>query len=72
MTNFKIPTESNDVDNNLADVVTVGTWVLANPDFVERIQSGAPLNEPDKNTLYAGRKRRLYRLSILKIINLFS
>ncbi|MEF2098328.1 hypothetical protein V3595_27550 [Bacillus sp. CFBP9009] len=47
---------SSDVDNNFADVVTVGTWVLANPDFVERIQSGAPLNEPDKNTLYAGGK----------------
>ncbi|TKH06412.1 alkene reductase [Peribacillus simplex] len=47
---------SSDVDNNLADVVTVGTWVLANPDLVERIQSGAPLNEPDKNTLYAGGK----------------
>ncbi len=47
---------SSDVDNNFADVVTVGTWVLANPGFVERIQSGAPLNEPDKNTLYAGEK----------------
>ena len=45
---------TTDLDNELADVVTVGTWVLANPDFVERIKLNAPLNEPDKNTLYAG------------------
>lgn len=37
-------------------MVTLGTRVLANPDFVELIKSGAPLNEPDKNTLYAGGK----------------
>jgi len=29
---------------------------IANPDFAERIQSGVPLNEPDKITLYAGGK----------------
>jgi 2,4-dienoyl-CoA reductase-like NADH-dependent reductase (Old Yellow Enzyme family) len=28
--------------------------VLANPDFVERIRTGAPLNEPRKELLYAG------------------
>jgi 2,4-dienoyl-CoA reductase-like NADH-dependent reductase (Old Yellow Enzyme family) len=43
-----------DLDNELADVVTVGTWMIANPDFVERLKLDAPLNEPDKNTIYAG------------------
>jgi N-ethylmaleimide reductase len=43
-----------DLDNELADVVTVGTWMIANPDFVERLKLDAPLNMPDKNTIYAG------------------
>ncbi|GAF64687.1 NADH:flavin oxidoreductase [Bacillus sp. TS-2] len=45
---------SLDVDAELADVVTVGTWLISNPDFVERLKVGAPLNEPDRNTMYAG------------------
>lgn len=43
-----------DLDNNLADVATVGMWALANPDFLERLKNNAPLNEPDPNTLYVG------------------
>ncbi|MFL0582134.1 alkene reductase [Solibacillus silvestris] len=43
-----------DLDNELADVVTVGTWLIANPDFVERLKVNAQLNEPDRNTMYAG------------------
>jgi N-ethylmaleimide reductase len=43
-----------DLDNELADVITVGTWMIANPDFVERLKLDAPLNTPDKNTIYAG------------------
>lgn len=43
-----------DLDNEIADVVTVGTWMIANPDFVERLKLDAPLNVPDKNTIYAG------------------
>jgi N-ethylmaleimide reductase len=43
-----------DLDNGLADVITVGTWMIANPDFVERLKLDAPLNTPDKNTIYAG------------------
>jgi N-ethylmaleimide reductase len=42
------------LDNNLAAVITVGTWMIANPDFVERLKLEAPLNVPDKNTIYAG------------------
>ncbi|KAB7672192.1 alkene reductase [Bacillus sp. B1-b2] len=43
-----------DLDNELADVITVGTWMIANPDFVERMKLDTPLNTPDKNTIYAG------------------
>ena len=43
-----------DLDNDLADVATVGIWALANPDFIERIKKNAPLNEPDVTKLYVG------------------
>ncbi|MER6960361.1 alkene reductase [Streptomyces sp. NPDC000618] len=49
-----IATRAKDVEDGLADVVTVGTMALANPDLVERIRSGAPLNTPDPNTFYGG------------------
>lgn len=46
-----------DIDDGIADVVTVGRPVLANPDFVERVRAGAPLNEPDPATFYGGGER---------------
>lgn len=45
---------TTDLDNDLADMVPVGGWALANPDFVERIKNNAPLNEADRNTFYGG------------------
>jgi N-ethylmaleimide reductase len=38
-------------------VITVGTQTLANPDLVERIKNGSPLNEPDRTTFYGGDER---------------
>ncbi|NUU63361.1 alkene reductase [Paenibacillus agri] len=43
-----------DLKDNLADIVSVGTWALANPDLVDRLKSGAPLNEADPTTFYGG------------------
>lgn len=43
-----------DLDNNIADIIPVGTWALANPDFVERLKNNVPFNEPDRNTFYGG------------------
>lgn len=43
-----------DIESGLADVVTVGSRVLANPDLVARLKSGAPLNDPDRTTFYGG------------------
>lgn len=31
--------------------------VLANPDFVERLKSGAPMNEADRDTYFGGDER---------------
>jgi N-ethylmaleimide reductase len=49
-----IATRAKDIEDGLADVVTVGTMALANPDLVERIRAGAPLNTPDPATFYGG------------------
>ena len=46
-----------DVESGLADAVTVGTHALANPDLVERLRSGAPLNVADRSTFYGGGER---------------
>lgn len=43
-----------DIEAGLADVEVVARWALANPDFVERLRQGAPLNDPDPNTFYGG------------------
>lgn len=49
-----IATRTADIENGLADVITVGTMNLANPDLVERIKLGAPLNPADPATFYGG------------------
>jgi 2,4-dienoyl-CoA reductase-like NADH-dependent reductase (Old Yellow Enzyme family) len=43
-----------DVAAGLADIESYGQMVLANPDFVERIRSEAPLNEANKALYYGG------------------
>jgi N-ethylmaleimide reductase len=42
------------LDAGLADVAPLGQFALANPDVVERLRTGAPLNEADPATLYSG------------------
>jgi N-ethylmaleimide reductase len=37
-----------------ADLIAFGKPFIANPDLVERLQRGAPLNVPDKATFYGG------------------
>ena len=48
---------ARDVQDSLADVIAVGQMVLANPDLVDRVKTGAPLNEPDPSTFYGGDER---------------
>jgi N-ethylmaleimide reductase len=42
---------------NEADLIAFGKLFLANPDLVERLRRGAPLNTPDKATFYGGGAR---------------
>ena len=44
----------SDLMSGLADVEAYGQMVLANPDFVARLQSNAPMNVADRNTFFGG------------------
>lgn len=43
-----------DLERGLADVASVAVLALANPDLVDRLRTGAALNEPDPATFYGG------------------
>lgn len=42
---------------NLADLISFGRLYIANPDLVERLRAGAPLNVPDRATFFGGGAR---------------
>jgi len=42
------------IASGYADLVCFGRPFIANPDLVERLRTGAPLNELDQKTLYGG------------------
>jgi N-ethylmaleimide reductase len=42
------------IEDGNADAVSIGRLFIANPDLVKRIALGAPLNESDSSTFYAG------------------
>lgn len=44
----------DDVEAGRADVAPVAKWALANPDFIDRLRTSAPLNDPDPATFYTG------------------
>ena len=41
------------LDEGVADAISFGRTFLANPDLVERIRAGSPLNPPDAKTFYS-------------------
>lgn len=43
-----------DLASGLAELEAYGQMVLANPDFVERLKTNAPMNPPDQATYYGG------------------
>lgn len=43
-----------DVKSSRADMEAYGRPILANPDFVERLRTGAPMNEAQRSTFYGG------------------
>ena len=42
------------LDSNAADLIAFGKPFISNPDLVERLKTGAPLNDADKATFYGG------------------
>jgi N-ethylmaleimide reductase len=49
-----LDTLGDDLKSGLADVLPIGRWVLANPDFIDRYRKRAPLNEADRATFSGG------------------
>jgi N-ethylmaleimide reductase len=49
-----LATAQEAVDTDAADLFSIGRGFLANPDLVERLRTGAELNEPDQETFYSG------------------
>ncbi len=43
--------------SELADLIAFGRLYIANPDLVERLRAGAPLNLPDRETFFGGGRR---------------
>ncbi len=43
-----------DLASGLADMEAYGQMILANPDFIERLKSGAPFNDADRNSYFGG------------------
>jgi N-ethylmaleimide reductase len=68
--NADIELRMRDVEDGLADVISIGTQALANPDLVERIRRGAPLNEPDRSTFYGGGERGYIDYPTLSLFSL--
>lgn len=51
---YDLERAQQDLDSGLADLIAFGRPFIANPDFVERLKSGAELAQADPNTFYAG------------------
>jgi 2,4-dienoyl-CoA reductase-like NADH-dependent reductase (Old Yellow Enzyme family) len=47
-------TLDQDIVSSLADMISIGRWALANPDFVERLRANASFNDADRATFYGG------------------
>lgn len=45
------------LDTNRADLIAFGKLYISNPDLVERLKLGAPLNDFDKATFYGGNSK---------------
>ena len=51
---FTAATAQAALDAGKADAIAFGKAYIANPDLVERLRLGAPLNDPDPTTFYGG------------------
>ena len=51
-TDSTAPTVASEAGVSVADAIAFGKAYIANPDLVERLKTGAPLNTPDPSTFY--------------------
>ena len=51
---YDLALANKQLDAGAADLIAFGKPFISNPDLVERLKQGAPLNEWDKNTFYGG------------------
>ncbi|PZU19164.1 MAG: alkene reductase [Shinella sp.] len=51
---YDLEVATSNVEEGKADLIAFGRPFIANPDLVERLQSGAPLSEMNPATLYGG------------------
>ena len=49
---FDLASANAAIEADLADAIAFGKAYIANPDLVERLKTGAPLNTPDPSTFY--------------------
>ncbi|MDN3546732.1 alkene reductase [Mucilaginibacter aquaedulcis] len=54
---YKPDTADSVIENGDADLVAFGRYFISNPDLVERIREGLPLNDYDRETFYGGNAR---------------
>jgi 2,4-dienoyl-CoA reductase-like NADH-dependent reductase (Old Yellow Enzyme family) len=52
----------------LADLEAYGQMVLANPDFVTRLETGAPMNEADRASFFGGTARGYTDYPVLEAV----
>ena len=52
--NLTPETATKALNDGVADLASFGRYFISNPDFVERVQNGWPLNDWDVNTFYVG------------------
>lgn len=57
------------LESGLADLVAFGRPLIANPDFVERLQSGSELNQPDFSTFYTPGEKGFIDYPVLEEVN---
>ncbi|MBY4105903.1 alkene reductase, partial [Rhodococcus fascians] len=50
----EVSARTADLASGTADLISFGSLALANPDLVERLRAGVPLNAPDPATFYQG------------------
>lgn len=51
---FDRNTAAGKIEEGTADAIVMGRYFISNPDLVERLKMGYPLNKYDRSTFYGG------------------